>query len=1096
MHLNLQKTVYMLSKYFLYGFIVQMLVFNLGLATTVKGQYKSIDQVKVRINQESITLEEFFKSIEKQTSFNFLYDDNQINSEIVFKIKNHNGTVESFLRQISYQSNLRFRQVNNGIDVKENSNLPYVTISKQQEGIEIRGTVLDESGAPLPGVTIIIQGTTKGTVSDVDGKFSFDAEEGAVLVLSFIGFEGQTVEIGNQSEIQITMVESHSDLDEVVVIGYGTAKKKDLTGAIASVNMEDLDKLPNINAAQSIRGTVAGVTVTDNGRPGENQSIIIRGTNSISASNAPLIVLDGIIYRGGTLNDIAPGDIESINILKDASSTAVYGSLAANGVIEITTKKGTSKDPLISLNSYFGGADFAYLPDYLNAEQYLAQRKDAEAAVGGSLPFQPIELENIAAGKSINPFEAISQSAPIFNLDLSVSEKTDGLTYRISGSYLDSHSPVLGDNFTRKSMRLNLDVPVKDWLNMGMNIGYTTKKQEDYRADLASATFMSPYASLYYDDGIPRPRPMDIGLVNNPIFNTLWNDIEFTDKVLFANGYADIFLPIEGLTYRLNIGTNQVNSTRYNYSRSFDRDGITFNSQGGKSTTNRNSLTLENILKYQKVINKHTLNATALYGFYEYDDELSELSGTNMPNDALGWNALEIAEAYTINTDAGKDQQLSMMGRVGYIFDERYIIDASIRRDGYSAFGEGNKFGVFPSVGTSWNISNERFMSSIESVSNLKLRVSWGKNGNRGVSRYSSLSNMTDTYYVFNNSTVVGLYSTSMANPKLGWETTTSTNMALDFGFFNNRIAGSFDFYRSNTTDLLLNQFIPTTNGYDRFLTNVGEVSNHGIEFSLHTINLEFNEFQWATDLAFTRNKNEILKLTGADLDGDGVEDDNIASGWFIGESLGANYDYVFDGIWQEGEDNTLMPEAKAGDIKFRDVSGPEGVPDGVITPDDRKVLHNDRPDYTLGITNTFSYKGIVLSAVFTYRHGGFSRNIGVNPGNNFYDQANYMDVPYWTPENPLNTHPAINYTNPYNYGFYETRSYGRLQDVSLSYSLPENVMTKIGLNSLVIYASGKNLATWTKWTGWDPEYGAGARTPNNFGPLMKIYTLGLKVQL
>ncbi|MEO9474401.1 MAG: TonB-dependent receptor [Cyclobacteriaceae bacterium] len=1099
MESNLHKILIKMSKWCIYGIVIQISVYTMAFAFNSGAQNKRVNEIEITLDLKAPSkLEDVLGSIESSTDFHFSFRDKQLkSSSYVLSLDTKEISLGDLLLNICMQTDLSFRRINDNIYiVKKQKGIERITESIETVDSMISGAITDENGDPLPGATVLEKGTTNGTITDVEGKFSFSVSEGATILISFVGYKSKEISVSGMTQINISLEPDFESLEEVVVIGYGTAKKKDLTGAIATVDLKKTEALPNINLAQSMRGTIAGVTVTDTGRPGAEPIINIRGTNSISASNDPLIVLDGIIYRGGKLSDINPGDIESIHILKDASSTAVYGSLAANGVIELTTKKGTSMKPTVSVNSYYGFADYAHLPDYLNAKEYLEHRLDAEAADGGSLPFQPIEQENIDAGKSIDPFDAISQKAPIFNTEISVGGTSEDLTYRVSTAYLDSHSPVAGDNFKRISGRVNLDLAATKWLTIGLNSGYSLKDEGGNRANLLFTSYMSPYASLFYEDGVPIKQPMDLGLVPNPIFGNEWNKMDRKYKTLFVNAYADVQLPLKGLTYRLNFGYTKNENHDFSYNPSYDRGGFSNLGSGSKYYFNSNNITLENIIRYSRLFGKHTLNATLMYGVYESEDEFSDISSKNIGNDALGWNSLELGEAYTINTGAGKDQQISSMGRLGYIFNEKYIIDASVRRDGYSAFGAGNKFGLFPAVGASWNLSNEEFMSNIRVVDRIKIRLSWGKNGNRGIGRYSSLSNMADTYYVFGSNTAVGQYITSMANPNLGWESTTSTNLAVDFSVLSQRINGSIDIYKSTTKDLLLKQSIPNTNGFDQFLRNVGEVGNTGVEISLNTINVSSGGFIWSSDFAFTHNKNEILKLTGQDLDGDGIEDDDIASKWFIGKSLGSNFDYVFDGIYQEGDDFSLITGAKPGDIRFKDISGPEGVPDGVITPDDRTVLHNNRPKYTLGYTNTFSFKGLSLMVVFTYRNGGYSPNSSLNPGTNFYDIANYLNVPYWTPENPINSHPAINYRNPLNYGFYQSRTYARLQDVSLSYTFPEEVAKRMHVNNFQIYASGKNLATWTNWQGWDSEYGAGARDPGNYGPLMKIYTLGLKVQL
>jgi TonB-linked SusC/RagA family outer membrane protein len=1090
----LKHIIYM-TKLFAIAFLIQSLSMSLLIANDGKAQVKSIEEVKVYLTLKDAKVEAAFKELEKNTGYNFVFASRETRDLPVITLESKGRTVYDVLIDIASQTDLSFKQVNENIHVKSDpkNKRDAVEITQLLE-VTISGKVTDENGESLPGATVTVAGTTTGTVTDLDGRYSLTVPENSVLVFSFIGYENQRISLDNRSIIDVVMVPDMSSLEEVVVIGYGTAKKKDLTGAISRVNLEQQRLQPNLNVVQSMRGTIAGVTVTDNGRPGSDASIVIRGRNSISASNDPLIVLDGVIYAGGRLSDINPGDIESIDILKDASSAAVYGSLAANGVIEITTKKGKSGKPKVSWNSFYGFSDFAHIPKYLDADQYLRVRADAERADGGSLPFQAIEQANIDAGISLNPFEEINRTAPMANTELSISGKADRVTYYVSGSFSDVKSPVKGDNFSRIAGRVNLDVAATDWLNIGLNTGYSAKDNSGIRANLVNTTLLSPFANLFYEDGLPRPQPMGIGLVENPLLGHLLWDNFVKSKTLFVNSYADVLLPIKGLSYRFNLGYTQRNDDNFFYQPGFQREQFFSLGSGNKNHYEAQNLTIENIVKYNQVINiDHELNFTFLYGVYLLQDQGSRLSSNNIFNDALGWNALGIGENYDINSFAGESQQLSTMGRVGYRYRGKYIVDFSLRRDGYSAFGAGNKYGVFPAIGLSWNIIEESFLSNVTFLDNLKLRASWGENGNRGVNRYSSLSNMARTNYVFGDGAAssVGLFTTTMANPNLGWETTTSTNLGIDFAVLKSRISGSVEAYYSRTTDLLLNQTIPNTSGFQTFLRNIGKTENKGIEISLNIINLEKNDFMWSTNVAFSLNRNKILSLTGRDVDGDGIEDDDIASRWFIGQPLGSNFDFVFDGIFQEGADDlSLIQGAQPGHVRFRDLDG-----DGLVTPKDRQVLHSDQPNFLMGITNIFTYKAFSLMVMFNMRQGGYSPIPTINPGTNFYDLANVLDVPYWTPENPINTHPAVNYRNPLGYSFYQSRSFVRLQDVSLSYVFPQALLERIKVNRLEMFVSGKNLLTWTNWQGWDPEFGSGGRSPGNNGPLLKSYTLGLNIQ-
>lgn len=1089
---------------------VQMAIwlFCSGISFAYDVRAQELLNKSVTIQAEAKVLRNVLAELERQTDIRFVYSSKAIKADRKISINAKGQRLAEVLQKMLSPLQISYRIVEGQIILNPMAGPPVEPV-KEASGIitgaekvvnnadiSIRGKVADDKGEGLPGVNVVQKGTQRGTVTDVDGNFSIDVTDASsVLVFSFVGYLSQEISVLNKTLIDVTLKVNDKTLEEVVVVGYGTTKKKDLTGAVASVNIEDTRLQPNTNATQMLRGTTAGVQVTDNGRPGQSGTIRIRGQNSISGSPNPLIVLDGIIYAGGSFSDINPNDIESIDILKDASSTAIYGSLAANGVIEITTKKGKAGKPKFGLNTYMGFSDYAFLPDFLTPEQYLAARKDAEIADGGSVPFWPSELANIAANRTIDPFEEVRQSAPMSNYELSVAGKTDRLNYFFSGAYTTAKSPVLGDNFGRISSRLNLSVQATEWLKLGINSGFSSRDDSGVRVDLGSTTQLSPFAQLYLEDGVsPKPLPMDIGGVPSPILANILNKRHSITNVLFSNIFADMVI-WKGLSYKINGGYTRTDGKVFQYAPAYKP--VNRLGSGSKRLAEIQNFTLENIVKYQQNFGKeHHLDLTMLYGLYEFKSDTSFLSSQNIFNDALGYNSLEIGENFNINTAAAENKQLSSMARMGYSFRSKYFLTLSIRRDGFSAFGAGRKFGVFPAVALSWNVSDEAFFKNLGQVNFMKLRASWGRNGNRGVKEYSSLSQVSQGNYVFGDGspTSVGLSTSSLANPNLGWETTESFNIGTDIEAFSSRVGASINFYQSNTFNLLLEQIIPNTNGFERFLRNIGETKNYGLEIDLKTTNIRKGDFEWNTRVAFSFNRNKIVKLTGRDLNNDGIEDDDIASRWFIGQPLGSNFDYVFDGIYQEGDDLSLIPGAKPGDIKFRDVSGPDGVPDGKISPDDRKVVSSSQAKFNMGITNIFSFKGFSLSTVLNIRQGGYSSVSMLNPGSNFYDQMNFLDVPYWTAANPINDYARINYRNPLGYGFYQSRSFVRLQDVSFAYSIPETVTKKARLGSVQIYVSGKNLATWTKWKGWDPEFGAGDRSPRDNGPLLKTYVAGINI--
>jgi TonB-linked SusC/RagA family outer membrane protein len=1056
----------------------------------------------VSVKANNVELRKVLSKIENEVDVKFVYSSTVIQPSRRVSVKADQRKLSEVLAMVLEPLAISYRVIGGQIMLTSQvSDGNFGTKPEEEQApIErtITGKVTDEDGAGLPGVSVVLKGTQRGTTTNTDGRFELPVPENGnlVLVFSFVGYVSQEVEVGNQTAMEISLKADTKSLNEVVVVGYGTQRKKDLTGAVVRVDPKTNETNPNVNVVQALRGSVAGVTVTDTGRPGADGSITIRGNASISASNAPLIILDGIIYNGG-LSDINSNDIESIDILKDASSASIYGSRATNGVILITTKKGTTPRPKLTYNTYYGMSDYARVPKMMGPERYLAMKEDAAAFLGRPLILTSIEEANRAAGRTIDPWLAIAQKAPMQNHELSLSGRTEKVNYYISGSYTDMKGRVMGDNFSRFSSRLNLDIMITDWLSIGTHTGFTIKDYSGIRANFESASYLSPFSSLYYEDGALKRLPMDDGLAPNPIFNTVRNDHLSTSNTIFNNVYADIRLPIPGLTYRLNLGNNLRYNDDANFSPSVSepRDNNFRLADGSKSNRKYHYITLENIVKYNKAIgNNHDLDVTLLQSFERTRESGSSLSSNNIFSDVLSYNGLGIGENQLVSTTASESQATSYMGRIGYRFMERYLFNFTVRRDGYSAFGSGRKFGNFPSIGLGWLLSEEKFMTSLPWIGYLKLRYSYGKNGNRGINPYSSLSNMTQTgnQYVFgdNGSTSIGITPTSMSNSQLGWETTVASNYGLDFSLFKNKISGSVEYYSMNTSDLLLSLRIPNMTGYETFFTNIGATNNKGIELTLNTNNYTKGKFNWTTNFVFSLNRNKIKSLSGIDLNGDGVEDDDIASGRFIGQPQGANFDYVWDGIWQQGDDNTIDPSAKPGFIRFKDVSG-----DGKIGPEDRQVLHSSQPDFMSGLTNRLSYGGLSFSFLLNARVGGYSRNSLLNHGSNFFDRANLMDLPYWTPENPLTDRPSIGYPNPLGYGFYQSRTFLRLQDVSLGYNIPKDIITKARLDRVNVYVSGKNLKTWTGWDGWDPEHGSGGRNVSN-GPLLKSWVVGLIIGL
>lgn len=1091
---------YVLKKAF-FAMKLTALIFLISTLSLVAAESYS-QNTRISMEMKNVQIKDLLQKIETNSEYFFIYNNELIDVDRLVTVQAENERVKDILAEVFQDQNVEFQVSERKIVISPT----FIENGQQQKTVS--GKVTDATGASLPGVTVVIKGTTNGTITDGDGIFTIsNISENAILQFSFVGMKGKEIAVAGQTTVNVTLEEEAIGIEEVVAIGYGTARKKDLTGALTRINADDKSTLPNINPVQTMRGSVAGLRVTDNGKAGSDGAILIRGNRSITAGNDPLIVLDGIPMVGSKLSDISSNDIESIDILKDASSAAIYGSRATNGVILITTKRGKNAKPVVNYSGYYGYSDFAHTPNLMGPDKYLQLKKDASVFLGGqATPLNPVEQEVLDAGKAISPWDAISQDAPMMNHDLSVAGKTDRINYYVSGSWADQKSVIMGDQFKRMTLRGNLDIAVNDWLNIGTNTGYTFKDYSGTEADIGMAFMMSPFAKYTYDDGQPVGVPMGDVMVANPIFNTLWQDNYQITNNLFSNIYADIKLPVDGLTYRINVANNLRYNETKNHIPTYDRDGTKRTNFASQSWSKGMDFTLENILKYNRTLNKiHNLDATLMYGIESTRNTGIYGSGSLLFSDALGYYGVGLGDLQTASGSGTEMKAVSSMARVGYRLLDRYMLNMTVRRDGYSAFGSGNKYGNFPSVGVAWVISEESFLAKSKWLEYLKFRYSYGKNGNRAISPYSALSlmNSNNFKYVYGDGgvTSVGVSPTQMSNPVLGWESTLASNFGVDVNLFSGRITGAFEYYNMNTKDLLLSSQIPNMAGYPTFTTNVGSVNNKGVELTLNTVNVKSGSFEWNTTFTYAKNINKITDLM--DIDGDGVGDDDPSNGRFIGKPMFSSLDYVFDGIWQEGEDMTMDPGVKPGFIKFKDISGPDGVPDGKIDPLDRMVLDSSLPDFTAGLNNTISFKGISLSVLFYTSQGGKARNMYTNPGSNFYMRVNQIDLPYWTPENPRNDRPSVGYPNPKSYGFYEDRSFIRLQDVSLSYDFPKSLISKANFNSMKIFVSGKNLKTWTDWNGWDPEHAAALdpfslNTDNDpsrqSGPLMKSFVVGLNL--
>ncbi|MEQ6117907.1 SusC/RagA family TonB-linked outer membrane protein [Reichenbachiella sp. MALMAid0571] len=828
-------------KLSIYVFIVQLVALNFIVAGESNGQHsRSVRETFISLNLSNASIKEAFKHLESISDFRFNYDKADINTKLRIDLTYSNTSVAEILLNISKEYKLGFKQLNNTIQVDKLEHIsPDTAIEVVFSDVDISGKITDENGDGLPGASVVVKGTTTGTTTDLDGNYKISVAEQSVLTISFVGYKTQEVTIGSQSVIDVQMVVDAEQLEEIVVVGYGTARKKDLTGAVGRVNVKEKATMINVSPVQMLRGSVAGVNVTDNGRLGSDGSISIRGQNSISANNSPMIILDGVPYSGA-LTDINSNDIESIDVLKDASAAAIYGSRAANGVILITTKRGDSEKPLILYNANYGGSYFGHIPEYSNAEQYIQKVLDGRAADGKSADpndlanyLNPLEVDNFNNGKTINPWKEISQDAPMMNHEISFSGNSNNVKYYFSGSYTNQKGVLLNDQFKRYSFRGNIETYVTDWLKVGTNTSYSNRDYSGNEASFGEASYLSPYASLYRNNSKSDIYflPMNEGFIHNPLTNPFYSDNLDTRQNFFTNVFANIELPF-GISYQLNYANTLKWSNVFDYNKSYSAsdEGVFRLGSGAKTHGNERNWILQNIIKWNKTINEdHTIDLTILYSREHSDSNSSRLSSNNIWNDGLSYNGLHIGENASIVTQAGEDNTLSSMFRLNYRYKDKYLFTMTARRDGYSTFGNGQKYGTFPSIAVGWNISEENFLKGTTWVNYLKLRYSYGKNGNQAIGRYASLSKLGTINYVFGDVSVpsIGLYTSSMANADLGWETTLASNFGLDFSLLGNRISGALEYYIVNTEDILLQRTIPIVNGFSSVWQNIGATRNN-----------------------------------------------------------------------------------------------------------------------------------------------------------------------------------------------------------------------------------------------------------------------------
>ena len=1004
---------------------------------------------------------------------------------------------------------------------------PGLPVSAQPESRDINCVVLDTSG-PFPGAVVRVKGTDHASMTDLDGKAVIRGVSAPVtLVVSMMGFKTEEVAASPGQTVQVTLSEDTEVLDEVVVIGYGTAKRKDYTGSVTSVRLENspVALAVNSNALESLKGNVAGLDIGATNSAGGQPSVQVRGQKSISGASAPLIVLDGLIFMGG-LNDINPADIATIDILKDASSAATYGSRSANGVLVVTTKKGTSRKPTISFNASCAVATWANKPRMKTGQAYV----DAIMARNNLTDLSWMseqEYYNYQNGITTDWLAYSTRLGLKQDYQAFVSGAGERVNYYLSASRSDNKGIVKGDDFTRFNLLGKINTDITSWLNVSMDAAFTRQDYSGIEANILTAYYLSPYGAPY--------RAGTTLLEKYPVTssdgfqNPLWqSDPTLREQKDVRENYrlqssALIRCPwVDGLTLRLNYSytDTQKKTSDFRHEGYFIQEGqYDDESRYSSSTlsrllasatgTRKNEVTrsrlFDAILNYSHAFGRHDIDATfvATRDRSTYDAE--SMSGTNYSgngNTLLGINGLSKSEVHSVWEDGVETANIGYLARVLYNYDGRYSFTGSVRRDGASVFGANRRWGNFWSLGLAWTPSREPFWGpGLKRVlTDFKVKASGGVNGNQTLAAFSTLSKVVSGQsggirYEFDGTDIrYGIVISSMGNADLGWEATTAYNAGFESSWFEGRVDWDVDAYYSQTRDQIFTRTIPMMTGFESVKSTMGQVDNIGIESTVRSVNVRTTDFQWSSGLTFWLNRNKLVHLYGEDLDGDGREDDDISNNLFIGKSLGAIYGYVQTGIVQVSDNDYIgVYGGVPGHPKYADLNR-----DDQITSADRAILGYSSPNFRLNLSNTLNYKQFELYMMWSGIFGGAHRYLRSN-ANAFrvsnvtgYATANLIDIPWWTAERPSEIYPAATFSTDGRYLALQDRTFVRLQDVTLSYTLRRSLLERFNLINLKIFFSGKNLLTFTRWVGDDPETGSSVLSSTL--PVARSVTVGVNI--
>lgn len=1113
---------------------------TVSFAHSLRGQ--EILAQKITLDVRSGEVKKILAQIEEQAKVKFVYSSQSIKFNKRTTITAQGKPLAKVLDELLDPLQVQYEVVDSRIVLRKKNSQPPSRLESMMynPGREIRGIVRDERGEGLPGVSVLIKGTQQGTITNGEGHFSLALSgDNAVLVISFVGYKTQEIEVGNQTSIDISLASDEKLLEEIVVVGYGTQKRKDLTGAISSIKAEDYQGQAPRNVQDLLRSNAPGLNIGIATDAKAEASLTIRGKGTLTASDSPLIVLDNVIYQGA-LADINPADILTVDILKDASAAAVYGARSANGVIVISTKRGRKGKPIINFSTNTGFAQVANQPKILDADSFLKFRQDYNEGRNSdeylarypqmfrnpfelegvdpltwynydqSTPLTSVtdqqlitqwlsrlnlttpEIENYFAGKITRWDKLVFQKALQQDYTVSVSNASENTSLYFSLGYTDRQGVIVGDRYKNFRVRLNYETKITDYLSVGVNSQFANRNEGYLKALWNQMTMISPYGSNNIDDpnSIYQRRPTGLDPIN-PFYDNLYTERIDQRQNVIATLYSKIKLPFN-IEYTMNY-TPYYNW--YEYYNHYSSKGANWSAIGGSSSrslSRRFNWQIDNIINWSQDFGKnHHAEITLLANAEKAELWSTTANASNYsPNDVLGFHRLQAGAVQTVSSDDTYLTGDALMGRLFYSFKNRYHFTGSIRRDGYSAFGKKNPRAVFPSMALGWVITEEDFIKNAEWLNYTKLRLSWGENGNREIGQYAALSQMSSNLVPYidgsgNPYSTSQIFVTTMANHNLKWERTFSFNLGLDFQLFQDRIGGSIETYISRTNDLLVSRALPNITGYSSVMSNLGQIRNKGLELNLKYRAISNNILQWNLIGNFSLNRRKIQSLYGDMIN---VFDDagNIigqkeandeTNQWFIGQDPDRIWSYKRLGVWQKEErEQAAQYGLQPGDFKYLDVND-----DGIMNNQDKVFQGYKTPRARVSLRSETEYKNFRLALMFYSNLGYYGEFQRAANNYSFPDRTSDYEFPRWTATNPINDYARIGSKNIGSN--WVNRSFIRLESVVLNYKLPQELLSRLKFQGLSFSASIQNLGYWApSWVFWDPESQTVTPRTFNFG--------------